>query len=243
MAELPTGTVTFLFTDIEGSTALLKRLGREYGDVLAEHQRIVRSAAAQKNGREIDTQGDSFFFAFTRANEAVAAAVVAQRALAEHAWPDGAAVRVRIGIHTGEPIVGEERYVGLGVHRAARIGAVGHGGQVLLSGATRELIEEEVGDVSVRELGSYRLKDIERPERIYQLDIGGLQNEFAALKAERISEPKAIKRRTLLLAALAGVLAAAVAIPIFALGQGSGTGRPRRPRATPSRSSTPSRTG
>jgi YVTN family beta-propeller protein len=224
MSELPSGTVTFLFTDIEGSTQLLKRLGARYGDVLTEHQRIIRQAAAERGGREIDTQGDSFFFAFARANAALGAAVVAQRALAEHPWPDDAPVRVRMGLHTGEPIVGGERYVGMGVHRAARIGAAGHGGQVLLSNATRELVEDDVGGVSIRELGTYRLKDIDRPERIFQLEIDGSQTEFPALKAEKVGEPPAIRRRTVLLAGLAAVIAAAVAISIFALGQGgSGT--------------------
>ena len=132
MVELPQGTVTFLFTDIEGSTRLLKALGDRYGEVLEAHRRILREAAQARGGREVDTQGDSFFFAFARANAALGAAVVAQRALSEHEWPDGAEVRVRMGMHTAEPEVGEERYVGLGVHRAARIGAAAHGGQVLL---------------------------------------------------------------------------------------------------------------
>jgi YVTN family beta-propeller protein len=224
MTELPTGTVTFLFTDIEGSTRLLKQLGGRYAEVLAEHQRIIRDAVAERGGREIDTQGDSFFFAFARANAALGAAVVAQQALAEHTWPEGGQVRVRMGLHTGEPVVGEERYVGMGVHRAARIGAVGHGGQVLLSNATRELVEDEVGGVSLRELGSYRLKDIDRTERLFQLDIEGLQTEFPPLKAEKVAEPRRISQRTLLLAAVAGVLAAAVAIPIFAFGQGGSDG-------------------
>ena len=135
MAELPRGTVTLLFTDIEGSTRLLKLLGERYAEVLEEHRRILRDAASAYDGREVDTQGDSFFFAFGRANAALGAAVAAQRALAEQDWPDGADVRVRMGLHTGEPAVGDERYVGLGVHRAARIGAVAHGGQVLLSSA------------------------------------------------------------------------------------------------------------
>jgi class 3 adenylate cyclase len=217
---LPTGTVTFLFTDIEGSTALLKRLGARYAEILAEHQRIIRSAAEERGGREIDTQGDSFFFAFARANAALGAAVAAQRELAEHEWPEGVEVRVRMGLHTGEPVVGEQRYIGLGVHRAARIGAVGHGGQVLLSNATRELVEDEVRGVTVRELGSYRLKDIERPERLYQLDIEGLRTEFPPLKAEKVAEPHRVSRRTVLVAALAAVVAAAIAIPIFAFGQG-----------------------
>jgi YVTN family beta-propeller protein len=221
VTELPRGTVTFLFTDIEGSTRLLKQLGEKYGDVLTEHRRILREAVEARDGREIDTQGDSFFFAFARANAALGAAVAAQRALAGHDWPEGGEVRVRMGLHTGEPAIGEERYVGLGVHRAARIGAVAHGGQVLLSSATRELVEDEVGDVSVRDLGSYRLKDIDRPERLFQLDIGGLPTDFQPLRAEKVAEPHPLRRRSLLAAALAGVLAAAVAIPIFALGSGS----------------------
>jgi YVTN family beta-propeller protein len=222
MAELPSGTVTFLFTDIEGSTRLLKQLGERYSQVLDAHRRILREAAAAREGREIDTQGDSFFFAFARANAAVGAAVAAQRAFAAHDWPEGGELRVRMGLHTGEPAVGEERYVGLGVHRAARIGAVANGGQVVLSGATRELVEDEVGGVSIRDLGSYRLKDIDRPERLYQLDIEGLQTDFPPLRAEKVAEPRPLRRRAILLAALAGVIAAAVAIPIFALGQGRG---------------------
>jgi len=224
VTELPRGTVTFLFTDIEGSTRLLKHLGERYGEILAQHQRIIRAAAEERGGREIDTQGDSFFFAFGRANAALGAAVVAQRALAEHGWPEGGEVRVRMGLHTGEPVVGDETYMGLGVHRAARIGAVAHGGQVVLSNATRELVEDEVGGVSVRELGSYRLKDIDRPERLFQLDIEGLQTEFPPLKAEKVAEPRQVRRRTVLIAMLAGVVAAAVAIPIFALGQGGSGG-------------------
>ena len=220
--ELHRGTVTFLFTDIEGSTRLLVQLGDRYGAVLAEHRRILREAAEAREGREIDAEGDSFFFAFARANAALGAAVVAQRALAEHAWPEGVEVRVRMGLHTGEPVVEEEGYVGLGVHRAARIGAVGHGGQVLLSSATRELVEDEVGGVSIRELGSYRLKDIDRPERLFQLEIDGLQTEFPPLKAEKVAKPRPVRRRTVLAGALAGVIAAAVAIPIFAFGVGSG---------------------
>src|ERR1700740_953485 len=118
MPELPSGTVTFLFTDIEGSTALLRRVGPAYGDILAEHQRILRAAFAAHDGHEIDTQGDSFFVAFRRAKDAVAAAVEAQRSLAEHQWPEGTPLRVRMGIHTGEPAAAGERYVGMGVHRA-----------------------------------------------------------------------------------------------------------------------------
>ncbi len=132
-SELPVGTVTFLFTDIEGSTQLLKRLRERYADVLADHQAILRDSFSRHGAYELDTQGDSFFVAFVRAKDAVAAAIDSQVALANHAWPDGVELRVRMGIHTGEPIVGHERYVGLGVHRAARICAAGHGGQVLVS--------------------------------------------------------------------------------------------------------------
>ena len=210
------GTVTFLFTDIESSTRLLTQLGEErYRDVLEQHQHIVRDAVARCEGREVDNQGDSFFFVFASAKSALAAAVIAQRALAEHEWPDGARVRVRMGLHTGEPAVGEERYVGLGVHRAARIGAVGHGGQVLLSNATRELIEDEVGGVSVRALGAYRLKDFDRPEPLFQLDIDGLQTEFPPLKAERFSEPRTLRRRSVfagIAVAVAGAIVVAIAV-------------------------------
>src|SRR5919197_948946 len=172
--ELPTGTVTFLFTDIEGSTGLLSQLGEGYAAVLEEHRRILRKAVEEQGGREIDNQGDSHFFAFARASAAVGAAVVAQRTLSEHAWPEGGEVHVLMGLHTGEPTVGEERYVGLGVHRAARIGAVAHGGQVLLSNATRELLEDGLAGVSIRDLGSYRLKDLDRYDRLFQLEVAGL---------------------------------------------------------------------
>ena len=167
MVELPSGTVTFLFTDIEGSTRLLKELGPAYGDALAEHQRILRASVTAHGGREVDTQGDSFFVAFRRAKDAVAAAVDAQRDLAAHGWPEGRAVKVRMGLHTGEPRVGGERYVGLGVHKAARIASAGHGGQVLLSRTTRELVEDELPTgVTIRDLGERRLKDLDRPERL-----------------------------------------------------------------------------
>jgi peptide/nickel transport system substrate-binding protein len=183
-AELPRGTVTFLFTDIEGSTRLLKQLRDHYEKALDEHQRILRKAFDEHGGREIDTQGDSFFVAFPRAKDAVAAAVEAQRALAEQTWPEGAELRVRMGLHTGEPTVGEERYVGIGVHRGARISAAGHGGQVLVSQTTRELLRDDpLPDVSLRDLGEHHLKDLDEPERIYQLVAPGLAEEFPPLKA------------------------------------------------------------
>jgi YVTN family beta-propeller protein len=183
MPELPTGTVTFLFTDIEGSTRLLKRLGDRYADALAQHQRLLRAAIQESEGHEIDTQGDAFFVAFRRAKDAVTAALAAQTALASHPWPNGEPVRVRMGIHTAEPAVGGERYVGLGVHRAARVCAAGHGGQVLVSGATRELVEEELPPgIELRALGEHRLKDLDRPEHIFQLVGDGLGTDFPPLK-------------------------------------------------------------
>ena len=223
--ELPAGTVTFVFTDIEGSTSLLKQLGRDrYDEVLGEHTQLLRAAFAAHEGRVVDTQGDSFFVAFRTAADALAAAVDAQRDLAAHSWPEGAEVKVRMGLHTGEPKLGGERYVGLGVHRAARIGAAGHGGQVLLSSTTKELAEEELPPgVTIRDLGERRLKDIDQPQRLYQLVVEGLQSEFARLKTLDVELARK-RRRMYAGAALIGVLAAAAAIPVFAFGQGGGGG-------------------
>ena len=222
--ERLSGTVTFLFTDIEGSTGLLKRLGRaRYGVLLADQQRLLREAFAANGGEEIDTQGESFFVAFRSASDAVSAAVAIQRTLADHDWPDGADVRVRIGIHSGEAAAAGEGYIGFSVHRAARIGAVGHGGQVLLSSSTRELVEDDLPPgVFLRDLGSYRLKDVDRPERISQVVAEGLRVEFPPLRGAEEVKQAPLRRRSLLAATLAGVIAAAVAIPVFALGGGSG---------------------
>jgi predicted ATPase/Arc/MetJ-type ribon-helix-helix transcriptional regulator len=163
VGDQPTGTVTFLFTDIEGSTRLLQRLGRDrYSEALDLHRRLLREAFERHRGYEVDCEGDSFFVAFSRAEDAVLAALDAQQALADRESGFG----VRIGIHTGEPLVAAPKYVGLDVHRAARIMATGHGGQVLLSQATRELID---GHAVVRDLGEHRLKDLLKPERLYQL--------------------------------------------------------------------------
>jgi class 3 adenylate cyclase len=195
-------TATFLFTDIEGSTQLLRTHRDAYASILADHHRILREAFAAHGGREIDNQGDSFFVAFSRAKDAVLAAAAAQRALASHTWPGGAIVRVRMGIHTGEADLTVDRYVGLSVHRAARISALGHGGQVLVSPTTAGLLEDEASlpGLSLRSLGEHRLKDIERPIRVFQLDIEGLRSRFPALKSAR-REPS--RRRRLGLAALA----------------------------------------
>jgi ABC-type transport system substrate-binding protein/class 3 adenylate cyclase len=215
--SLPRGTVTFLFTDIEGSTELLKKLGDEYGDLLDAHREILRAVAETHDGREVDNQGDSFFFAFARAKAAVGAAADAQRALHRHEWPGGAEVRVRMGLHTGEPSMGRERYHGIGVHRAARIGSVAHGGQVLLSNATRELVDDIPG-VSIHELGSYRLKDIDQPERLFQLDVDGLPSAFPPPRAEKARAPTRRRRMTLGGVALAALAVAAVFAVTFALG-------------------------
>jgi class 3 adenylate cyclase len=176
MTALPSGTVTFVFSDVEGSTGLLKRLGESYGELIAEHRRIVRETFGAHDGVEIDTQGDSFFYAFARARDAVAAAVDAQRAHTEQAWPDGEQVRVRMGLHTGEPAVGAEGYLGVDVVRAARLAATGRGGSVLLSETTRALLGSSLPDgVSVHALGERRLKDIDEPERIFELAIDGVE--------------------------------------------------------------------
>jgi predicted ATPase/class 3 adenylate cyclase len=181
MAELPRGTVTFLFTDIEGSTRLLTRLRGGYADVLGEHQRLLRAAFAEHHGREVHTEGDAFFVAFALASDAIAAAVSAQRALLSWRWPEGVDVPVRIGLHTGQADVRDGDYVGLDVHRAARICAAAHGGQVLLSRATRELVAGDLpADVALSDLGEHRLKDLDRPERLFQLVVADLRADFPA---------------------------------------------------------------
>jgi class 3 adenylate cyclase len=179
---LPGGTVTFLFSDIEGSTRLLEQLGDRYADVDREHRRILRQRLGEAGGREIDNQGDAFFFSFPRAKDAVAGAVDAQRQLATHAWPEGVDVRIRMGLHTGEPTVGEEGYLGMDVVRAARICSAGHGGQILLSETTRALVGNSLPDgVSIRDLGQAHLKDVQH-ERIYELALEDLTSEFPPLK-------------------------------------------------------------
>jgi class 3 adenylate cyclase len=178
MPELPTGTVTFLFADVEGSTELLTKVGKEaYGDLLAEHRRLVDAAVAETDGRIVDTQGDAFFAAFPRASAAVACAASLQRELAE------TAIRVRIGLHTGQPALTPTGYVGLDVPRAARICAAAHGGQVLLSQTTRELVEDDLPEsVALRDLGEHRLKDLSSPQRLTQLVIAGLPDTFPSLR-------------------------------------------------------------
>ena len=212
MTELPSGTVTFLFTDLEGSTELVRRLGDEYGGVLAMHQRLVRGAVERHDGVEVDTQGDAFFFAFQRASEGVRAAIETQQALARQEWPEGVTVRVRIGLHTGAARLEDGRYHGLSVHRAARISAVAHGGQVFLSESTRALLadEEQLSGVSFRDLGLLELKDFERPIRVYRLAAPGLA------EVDRRPRARAKRRRWAFVAMLALVVGSAVAVTLLA---------------------------
>ena len=173
-----------LFSDIEGSTALLSRLGDRYGEALAVQRAVMRAAISASGGHEMGTEGDSFFVVFGSAADAVACCVEAQRALAGQAWPGGVTVRVRMGLHSGEPVRHQDGYVGMDVHRAARIAAVAHGGQVVLSDATRLLVASRPpAGVSVRDLGLHRLKDLHLPERIYQLAAAGLAERFPPLKS------------------------------------------------------------
>ena len=183
MTELPQGTVTLLFTDIEGSTQLQHRLGEGYQQVVAEHRRLLEEAFAAHQGTVVDRQTESFFVAFARARQAVEAASAAQQALAEHVWPEGVEVKVRMGIHSGDPEVAGDRYVGLAVSRAARICACAHGGQVLFSSSARGLLSDH-DQASLRPLGFYRLKDFSEPEPISQLVIDGLPSQFPPLRTE-----------------------------------------------------------
>jgi class 3 adenylate cyclase len=177
--ELPTGIVTFLFTDVEGSTRLLERLGERYRDVQRRHDAIVRAAIAGSDGCEVSTEGDSFFASFASPADAARCAVVAQRELAAAAWPDGVQVRVRMGLHTGEGLLGGDSYLGLDVNRAARIADAAHGGQVLVSSATRALVERRLPPATrLRDLGEHRLRDLTQPERVHQLAIDGLEQDF-----------------------------------------------------------------
>jgi class 3 adenylate cyclase/uncharacterized small protein (DUF1192 family) len=187
MPELPRGTVTFVFTDIEESTELLKRLDDGFHEVLTMHRMMVRDAFSAFDGIEIDTQGDAFFFVFPRARDAVAAAVEAQRVHAASRWPAGETVRVRMGLHTGEPALHDEGYVGLDVVRAARICTEGKGGQILVSETTRSLVGSGLPDgVSVFPVGQRHLRGIDEPERVYEVAIDGLEVE-----REEAPEPSA----------------------------------------------------
>jgi predicted ATPase/class 3 adenylate cyclase len=179
MAELPTGTVTFMFTDIEGSTRLLQEVGDRFAGILNEHDAIIRAAIADANGVQVGSAGDSFFVAFGEPVNGVVAAVRAQRDLAAHQWSHGQPVRVRMGLHTGRGELGGDGYVGIDVHRAARIADAAHGGQVLLSDVTARLVEAALpAGVHLRSLGEHRLKDLDHAEHLHQLEIAGLPSQF-----------------------------------------------------------------
>ena len=180
MAELPSGTVTFLFSDVEGSTRLVRELGDGWSAVLGDIRRLLRQTSADAGGQEIDVRGDEVFIAFGDAHSAVDAALAGQRALREHAWPDGQQVRVRMGVHTGEPQLTEEGYVGIDVHRAARICSAGHGGQILLSQATAALAVQPTVD-----LGEHELPGLPKPEHLFQLIAPDLPTEFPPLRGSK----------------------------------------------------------
>jgi class 3 adenylate cyclase len=207
-STLPGGTVTFLFSDIEGSTRLTRELGEGWRPVLADHRRLLREAFTERDGREVDMQGDAFFFAFGRARDAVDAAVAAQRALAAHDWPGGVEVRVRMGIHTGEPSLGEEGYLGLDVVRAARLCATAHGGQVLVSATTRALLGPEApAGVELRDLGEHPLKDLEYREHVFQVVAPDLPTDFGPLRTAAAATPAPFAGRERELASEARVVA------------------------------------
>ncbi|MGH2348753.1 MAG: adenylate/guanylate cyclase domain-containing protein, partial [bacterium] len=183
MRDLPTGTVTLLFADIEGSTRLVRSLGEGFLSLLDTYRRLLREAFAEFGGQQVDLEGDGFFAVFSRASDAVQGAVVAQRAVIAHQWPEGAAVRVRMALHTGEPAAVDGGYVGIDVHRAARICAAGHGGQILLSQTTRELLGDALpANMELRDLGTHRLKDLSAL-RIFQVVTPELPVDFPPLRA------------------------------------------------------------
>jgi class 3 adenylate cyclase/ActR/RegA family two-component response regulator len=181
MPGLPTGTATFLFTDLESSTQLAHRLAERWEEALMEHRGLVRSAISEHAGSEIDSRGDEFFVAFEDPAAAVDAAALVQRSMADHDWPEGGDLRVRMGMHTGQAIYADRDYLGVDVHRAARICFAGHGGQILMSAATHSFLPE---DVVCRDLGTYRLRGLPEPERIYQLVAPGLVHDFPPLRSE-----------------------------------------------------------
>jgi DNA-binding NarL/FixJ family response regulator/class 3 adenylate cyclase len=182
MPKLPHGTVTLFFTDVEASTQLLQRLGDEYARVLGDHRRLLCECVESREGHVVDHRGDEFFIVFQEAAGAAAAAMAAQRAFARHDWPDGVNVRVRMGLHTGEPNVREHAYFGLDVHRAARIAQAGSGGQILVSERTRDALDSSL---DVEDLGEHDLPGIDEPERLFQLSVPGLPSRFPPLSTAR----------------------------------------------------------
>ena len=196
---LPTGVVTLAFTDVEDSTRLLHRLGESYVGLLTEYRRIVRETFTARGGHEVDRQGDGFFFAFQGVGDAVAGAADCQRAIAAQTWPEGVDVRVRIGLHTGAPALADGAYVGLDVHRAARIGAAAHGAQVLVSRETAELLREErLPEIDLRDIGQHELKGLPEPETLFQLSAPGLPPEFPPPRANAVAGPVVLPMRAVL---------------------------------------------
>jgi DNA-binding NarL/FixJ family response regulator/class 3 adenylate cyclase len=186
-AKLPTGTVTFVFTDIEDSTGLVLELREAYGQVIADHRRLVRNAVEENRGHVVDSRGDEFFLVFADGQDAVAAAIAIQRGHEAHPWPGPRDVRVRIGIHTGRPTIEDDDYVGIDVHYVARLCAAGHGGQVLLSKRTVNML----GELSVKDLGEHELKGLQSSEQIFQLEIAGAASDFPALRLDDPRSPDA----------------------------------------------------
>jgi DNA-binding NarL/FixJ family response regulator/class 3 adenylate cyclase len=187
LSALPTGTVTLLFTDLEGSTGLIRQLGDRYGDLLSDQRRLLQNVVARHGGSQVDTAGDGNFIAFPTARDGVAAAVDAQRAMAGYPWPAEAVVRMRMALHTGEPRLAEQGYHGLGVHLAARLCQSGRGGQILLSESTRAVIADDMPPgVSVVSLGEWALKDFERPQPVYEVVAAGVVEVPEAPTALRV---------------------------------------------------------
>ena len=184
VARLPAGVVTFISTDIEGSTELLDGLRERYAELISELRHLLRRAIREAGGTEIDSRADEFFAAIPDASQAIRAALSVQGQLEAHPWPGGARVLIRIGLHTGEPQRTPEGYVGMDVHLAARVGAAGHGGQIVISDATREALPDQLIEVSFADLGRYALKGIPRQVRLYQVIAAGRQTQFAPLRAD-----------------------------------------------------------
>ena len=183
MSPLPTGTLTLLFSDIEGSTSLLNGLGSRWGEALSAQRRIVRAAISAHHGYEMGTEGDSFFVVFASAQEALSAAVEVQRALLGYDWPGDVALRVRIGLHTGEPQRHEEGYIGIDVHRAARVAGTAHGGQIVLSESTQAIVGAQAGEFQLHDLGWHRLKDLAEPEHLFDVHAPGLPEEHPPVRS------------------------------------------------------------
>ncbi len=226
MSSLPTGVVTFLFSDIEGSTRLLRSLGRErYGRLLAEHARLLREGFASTGGQVFGTEGDALFVAFGGARQAIDGAIAAQRALAEHDWGDLPQPKVRMGIHTGEASLSDDgQYYGVALHRTARICAAAHGGQVLISHATQALLfdeEDEEPRFILQDLGPQRLKDLEQPLRLYQLLVEGLPDRFPAPRTLNRRWRRALGDRRVQVALAVAALAACGAVVAVVVSGGS----------------------